>query len=138
LSSTLTNRVIGQPEVQNLLVDHRDAPWCTARPGCWIPDRDQPSAWSAAVTFVREGVVHILRGPDHLLFVLCLTLASATLAQLAWRVTGFTVGHTGTLIAGFFGLAPQALGSFPPSKPPSLRPSRWPRCCCCDAAAVAS
>jgi hydrogenase/urease accessory protein HupE len=72
------------------------------------PIEINPSAWSAAATFVREGVVHILRGPDHLLFVLCLTLASATLAQLAWRVTGFTVGHTATLIAGFFGLAPQA------------------------------
>ena len=109
LSSTLTNRVIGQPEVQNLLVDHRDSPVVYRATGLLdTPIEINPSAWSAAATFVREGVVHILRGPDHLLFVLCLTLASATLAQLAWRVTGFTVGHTATLIAGFFGFAPQA------------------------------
>ena len=109
LSSTLINRVIGQPEVQNLLVDHRDAPVVYRRTGLLdSPIEINPSAWSAAATFVREGVVHILRGPDHLLFVLCLTLASATLVQLAWRVTGFTVGHTATLIAGFFGIAPQA------------------------------
>lgn len=109
LSSTLTNRVIGQPEVQNLLVDHRDTPVVYRRTGLLeTPIEINPSAWRAAATFVREGVIHILHGPDHLLFVLCLTLASATLAQLAWRVTGFTVGHTVTLIAGFFGFAPQA------------------------------
>jgi hypothetical protein len=109
LSSTLTNRVIGQPEVQNLLVDHRERPVVYRRTGLLdAPIEVNPSVWSAAATFVREGIVHILRGPDHLLFVLCLTLASATLVQLAWRVTGFTVGHTATLVAGFFGLAPQA------------------------------
>ncbi|HEY7759406.1 MAG TPA: HupE/UreJ family protein [Burkholderiales bacterium] len=109
LSSTLVNRVIGQPDVQNLLVDHREAPVVYRRTGLLdTPIEINPSAWSAAATFVREGVAHILHGADHLLFVLCLTLASATLVQLAWRVTGFTVGHTITLIAGFFGFAPQA------------------------------
>jgi hypothetical protein len=108
VSSTLVNRVIGQPEVQNLLLDYRDAPVVYRRTGLLdTPIEIHPSAWSAAATFVREGIAHILHGPDHLLFVLCLTLASATLAQLAWRVTGFTVGHTATLIAGFFGFAPQ-------------------------------
>lgn len=48
------------------------------------------------------------------LFVLCLALGAATLGGLAWRVTGFTLGHSVTLAAGFFGYVPQAAW-FPPA-----------------------
>ena len=67
-----------------------------------------PSVWSAAATFVRAGTEHIVGGADHLLFVLCLALGATTLGGLAWRVTGFTLGHTVTLAAGFFGYVPRA------------------------------
>ncbi|PVB60177.1 HupE/UreJ family protein [Labrenzia sp. 011] len=58
--------------------------------------------------YVVEGVKHILEGPDHVLFVICLVLASASLSRLIWTVSGFTIGHTVTLIAGFLGFAPSA------------------------------
>jgi len=61
--------------------------------------------WSV-LTFVSEGIWHILKGVDHVLFVLCLTLAASSLGRLLWSVTGFTIGHSVTLIGGFLGLAP--------------------------------
>jgi hypothetical protein len=40
------------------------------------------------------------------LFVLCLTLGAIRLNSLAWRATGFTIGHSVTLSIGFFGYVP--------------------------------
>jgi len=62
----------------------------------------------AVSSFVVEGIEHILEGPDHVLFVLCLTIAATSIGMLLWQVTGFTVGHSVTLIAGFLGFAPSA------------------------------
>jgi hypothetical protein len=49
------------------------------------------SALTAALTFTREGVRHILEGWDHVLFVLCLVLSATTAGALIWRVSGFTL-----------------------------------------------
>ncbi len=110
LSSTLDNRVLGQPEVQNIFVDHADGRSVVYRASGLLrePLMLNPSAWEAATTFTRAGIEHIAGGADHLLFVLCLALGTPTLALLAWRVTGFTLGHCVTLVAGFFGYVPQA------------------------------
>jgi hypothetical protein len=110
LSSTLDNRVLGQPEVQNIFVDHVDGRSVVYRASGPLrePLTVNPSAWEAATTFARAGIEHIIGGADHLLFVLCLALGAPTVALLAWRVTGFTVGHCVTLVAGFFGYVPQA------------------------------
>lgn len=64
--------------------------------------------WIESLSFTWQGVRHILGGPDHVLFVLCLTIGAAGLSDLLVRVTGFTIGHTITLIAGFLGFAPAA------------------------------
>ena len=64
------------------------------------------SVLEAAWTFVVEGVRHILEGLDHVLFVVCLVLGATALGSLAWRVTGFTLGHSVTLTLGFFGYYP--------------------------------
>jgi hypothetical protein len=64
------------------------------------------SQLSAIITFIKEGVRHILSGMDHVLFVLCLVLGVTRLKSLAWRITGFTIGHSLTLSAGFFGFVP--------------------------------
>lgn len=71
------------------------------------------SSLAAAVTFVKEGIVHIIEGLDHLLFVLCLTVGAVRLTGLLWRVTGFTIGHTITLIAGFWGYVPSGAWFIP-------------------------
>ncbi|MES0811441.1 HupE/UreJ family protein [Roseibium sp. SCPC15] len=65
------------------------------------------SSFAAVLTFLKEGIRHILEGLDHVLFVLCLVIGARTLSSLAWRVTGFTIGHSITLTAGFFGFVPR-------------------------------
>lgn len=50
------------------------------------------------------GVIHILGGLDHVLFVLCLLLATSTLRKLAVVITSFTVAHSITLVLGAMGL----------------------------------
>ncbi len=64
------------------------------------------------VSFVVSGIEHILAGPDHLLFVLCMTLlvglcVGASNKQFFFRltavVTGFTVAHSLTLFLATMG-----------------------------------
>jgi hypothetical protein len=66
------------------------------------------------VSFVRGGIEHILRGPDHLAFLLALVLGGTLVAERRTRVgalvamlTAFTVGHSMSLaIATLGGFAP--------------------------------
>src|SRR5437870_4051700 len=96
-------RALGTLE-QPLVVNYTAAAKAPAGPQPWI---------EAVYTFVWQGILHILGGPDHVLFVLCLTIGAFGLPNLLARVTGFTLGHTITLIAGFFGVAPTALWFVP-------------------------
>ena len=109
LSSQLDPGQSGQEETANLILDH--GPGGTkvfrARGLLREPVRVTRSSYSAAITFIWEGVRHILGGPDHVLFVLCLVLGATGLKSLIARVTGFTVGHSVTLTAGFFGFVPK-------------------------------
>jgi hypothetical protein len=108
VSSTLDPRLPGQDDTANLILDY--SPGATrvfrARGLLAEPVSVSRSAWSAVITFIKEGVRHILEGWDHVLFVLCLTLGATRLGSLVWRATGFTIGHTVTLMVGFFGYVP--------------------------------
>ena len=108
VSSTLDPGLPGQDDTANLILDY--SPGATrvfrARGLLTEPVSVSRSAWSAVVTFIREGVQHILEGWDHVLFVLCLILGATRLGSLIWRTTGFTIGHTVTLMVGFFGYVP--------------------------------
>jgi hydrogenase/urease accessory protein HupE len=55
--------------------------------------------------FVVMGILHILSGPDHILFVLGLILAGGTLRQLLGLLTAFTLAHSITLSLTALGLA---------------------------------
>lgn len=73
-----------------------------------------PRWHQAAGSFVRSGLAHILDGPDHLLFLLCLVLPFRRLdKRLVGVVTAFTVAHSFTLIAAAYGLVPSGAW-FPP------------------------
>jgi hypothetical protein len=72
-----------------------------------------PSWYQAALRFVASGFFHILGGPDHLLFVLCLVIPFRRLQSLVIIVTSFAVAHSISLIASTFGFVPDALW-FPP------------------------
>lgn len=98
----------GQEDTANLILDYRGDTVRTYRATGLMHDpvRISGTARAAAGSFVVEGVRHILEGPDHLLFVICMIIGAARLQGLLVRITGFTIGHTATLVAGFFGFAP--------------------------------
>jgi hypothetical protein len=63
----------------------------------------QPGALGVAADFLERGVLHILGGIDHLLFLLCLTLPLRRLWPLIKVVTAFAVAHSITLSAAALG-----------------------------------
>ena len=115
LSSSLNPDLAGVATLENLIYDHRgDATQVYRATGSLAsPVTISPSALSAAANFIVQGFYHIIEGIDHVLFVLCLTIGAAELVNLLWRVTGFTLGHTVTLIGGFLGYAPSAAWFIP-------------------------
>ena len=69
-----------------------------------------PDRWQVAQTYVQLGVIHILEGYDHLLFVVALVLLLGRLGAVVKAATAFTVAHSITLVGtslGLFGLAQQ-------------------------------
>ena len=109
LRSTLDPGLPKQDETANLILDHGSAPALVFRVRGLMkqPVEVSRSILKAAWTFVEDGIRHILDGKDHVLFIVCLVLGATTLGALAWRVTGFTIGHSVTLALGFFGYAPK-------------------------------
>ena len=73
-----------------------------------------PRWHQSMLRFLVQGFEHILDGADHLLFLLCLVVPfRRQLRALVWIVTAFTAGHSVTLIASAYGLAPSGFW-FPP------------------------
>jgi hypothetical protein len=72
-----------------------------------------PTWYQAAADFVALGILHILSGIDHLLFLLCLLIPVRGFGEILRIVTAFTVGHSVTLLASVYDLAP-AGAWFPP------------------------
>ena len=110
LSSNLNPGLPDQDETANLILDYSPGgvQVFRARGLLLEPVAVTRSAFDAVITFIQEGVKHILEGLDHVLFVICLVLGAMHLRPLLWRVTGFTIGHSITLSIGFFGLVPTA------------------------------
>lgn len=100
----------GQVDTANLILDYRSDQVRTYRASGLLatPVHVTGSASTAASTFVVEGARHIVEGIDHVLFVLCMVIGAVNPRALLARVTGFTLGHSVTLIMGFFGIAPSA------------------------------
>ena len=115
LASSLDPGLPDQENTANLVLDYSPGATLVFRERGLLtePVEISRSVWSAVITFVKEGVRHILEGLDHVLFVLCLTLGATRLSSLVWRVTGFTIGHSVTLIAGFFGFVPSGAWFIP-------------------------
>jgi hydrogenase/urease accessory protein HupE len=77
----------------------------------WTTIAAAPGKWRTAVDFVKQGIEHILLGPDHLLFVFGLLLLVNSPWMLVKTVTAFTLAHSLTL-----GMA--TLGYVQPPGPP--------------------
>jgi HupE / UreJ protein len=56
------------------------------------------------LTFLKMGIMHIFTGVDHMSFLVGLVLISRSLRDLAFVVTGFTLGHSLTLALAVTGL----------------------------------
>ena len=56
-----------------------------------------PSRFDVAYTYTGLGIKHILKGFDHLLFLVCLLLIARTPKRILITVTGFTLVHSVTL-----------------------------------------
>ena len=108
VASRLDPGLPGQEDTANLILDYGpgDTKVFRARGLLTEPIMISRSIWAAILTFIQEGVRHILEGLDHVLFVLCLALGATGLKSLVWRATGFTIGHSATLSVGFFGYVP--------------------------------
>lgn len=63
----------------------------------------EPGRLEVARTYLALGVEHILRGVDHLLFVLALVLLVKGVRTLLWTITAFTAAHSLTLAAATLG-----------------------------------
>lgn len=69
-----------------------------------------PDRWQVAQTYLQLGVIHILEGYDHLLFVVLLVLLLGRLGPIVKAATAFTLAHSITLVGtslGLIGLAQQ-------------------------------
>lgn len=65
---------------------------------------EQASKWEVATSYTQLGIIHILEGVDHLLFVLALLLLVSGLGPLLKAITAFTVAHSITLALATLGL----------------------------------
>lgn len=114
-SSSLTPGKMGEPETNNMLFDHKDGTVATYTIAGLLdaPVTVNPSLIEAVRQFLIAGIMHILEGWDHLLFIVCLVIGDFRLRSIALRITGFSIGHSISLIAGFYGLIPAGTW-FPP------------------------
>lgn len=70
----------------------------------WLDIETDQAPAAVALTYLREGVTHILFGFDHLLFVAALMLVVRDRWMLLKTVTAFTVAHSITLALATLGL----------------------------------
>ena len=70
----------------------------------WLDVARRQSLAEVAWVYLREGVLHILLGYDHLLFVFGLLLLVPRLGQLIKTITAFTLAHSCTLALATLGL----------------------------------
>ncbi len=58
--------------------------------------------WNNVIDFTQMGMEHLFTGPDHILFICTLIFALASFKSVVKMLTGFTIGHSITLILTTF------------------------------------
>jgi len=61
--------------------------------------------WQSFAQYLGVGIRHILSGADHLAFLLGLILLAGSWKEMAWLITGFTLGHSISLAVAVLGIA---------------------------------
>ena len=62
------------------------------------------NVWNNIIDFFQMGMNHLFTGPDHILFICTLIFALMSFKGVVKMLTGFTVGHSITLILSTFNL----------------------------------
>lgn len=62
----------------------------------------QTNGWRTFREYLRHGVMHILTGYDHLLFVSALVIATLSFWEMVKVIAAFTLAHTITLVLSVF------------------------------------
>ena len=79
----------------------------------WLLRYSQPTAiatgatangWRTFGEYLRHGILHILTGYDHLLFVAALVIATLSFWEMVKVIAAFTLAHTITLALSVFGV----------------------------------
>ncbi|MBE9537597.1 MAG: HupE/UreJ family protein, partial [Proteobacteria bacterium] len=83
-----------------LLTSHRRSQTFTA-PGA--AGKQSPGGWQVFSQYIEIGAKHILSGADHLAFLFGLILLARGWKEMAWLITGFTLGHSISLALAVLG-----------------------------------
>lgn len=67
------------------------------------PMQISPGPLDRFAEFTWQGILHVFTGLDHVFLIICVALSPLALGPLIWRLTGFTIGHSVTLIATAMG-----------------------------------
>lgn len=105
-ATTDSAAIPAQLPTQTFLVDHRATPVFTHQYWGFF-DRDiifdqfaTPNQFSDFWSHIYQGIIHILIGWDHVLFVLSLIILVGAQRSLIWVVSGFSIGHSVTMFFG--------------------------------------
>lgn len=90
-------RAVSPDHVHYAVIDGREMLFTGAR-GMAVVGGPQASAPQGIGGFVSLGLGHVLSGADHLAFLLALALLAGTPWRAALAATGFTLGHSVTLV----------------------------------------
>ena len=91
----------GQVEEFLLSQDRRKQTFAT--PGA--PRASSLGGWQVFTQYLEIGSKHILAGADHLAFLFGLVLLASGWREMAWLITGFTLGHSISLALAVLGFA---------------------------------
>ena len=108
LTATLAMPALRVPsgvQIDNHVTDLRhDPPLVFATSGQLdVPLAISPGFLDRFTEFTWQGVLHVFTGLDHVFLILCVALSPLALVPLIWRLTGFTIGHSITLITAAMG-----------------------------------
>ena len=96
VSYVVRTKRAGMTEVSSrLLPKQQQTTFATGWPGASLAAT--PNDWHTFREYLRHGVMHILTGYDHLLFVAALVIATVSFWEMVKVIAAFTLAHTLTL-----------------------------------------
>lgn len=102
-SHTHYAKVRHQGQIEEFLLTKNKRKQTFATPG--ISEDSSLGGWQVFKQYLGIGSKHILAGADHLAFLFGLILLASGWREMAWLITGFTLGHSISLALAVLGVA---------------------------------